>query len=84
MLLCYNGSNWCIMMKKNTKLVKRKQRLSISLSADDYEKVTSLAKNHKPPFSLRYVIEYAIIRLLEESTEPGFYSRLGDPRERTS
>lgn len=56
------------------------KRFSVSLAADDYAALNSIASNHRPKLSLRYVVEYAIQQFLERAKDPAFRIRVGDPR----
>ena len=42
------------------------RRFSVSLEREDYERLKELARSHKPPLTMQYLIRYAVYRLLKE------------------
>ena len=42
------------------------KRFTVSLDADDYEALCTLAHEQRPPISLQYTVRLAIRRLLDE------------------
>lgn len=63
----------------NTSLAKGK-RITVSLDAKEYERLGQLARGHKPPLSLSYLVRYAVELLLEKAEDPHFSKALRDPR----
>jgi hypothetical protein len=49
----------------------RVKRSSIALDASDYARLQALAEKHRPPLSVRYVIEYAVVRFLDSAQLAG-------------
>ena len=75
-----SGVSWCSLVtgRKSPRRESRK-RFSVSLDAADYGKLRALAKQHKPPLTLQYVVNYAIQRLLREADDPQLRLKLGSP-----
>lgn len=57
----------------------RPRRFTITLDESDYESLRMLAKGHRPPLTLQYVVQYAVRLLLERAQDPEFRERLRDP-----
>ena len=74
---------WCSMVQTGGKRCGgrdlSKRRFSVSLEEDDYERVRALAKDHKPPLSINYVVEYAVRQFLDKAEDPQLALRLRDP-----
>lgn len=45
---------------------KNQKRFTVSVDADDYASLSALADGHKPPLTLRYVVNVAIKNLLKQ------------------
>lgn len=60
----------------------RKRRFSVTLTASDYDRLKAIASAHRPPLSLRFVAERAIIDLLQKSEDPQFALDLANPSPR--
>ncbi len=56
-----------------------KKRFSITLDDEDYERLRSLAYDHRPQLSIQYVAHYAIRQLLERIEDPQLALQLRDP-----
>lgn len=41
------------------------KRFTVSVEADDYAALTALAEGHRPPLTLKYVVNVALKNLLE-------------------
>jgi hypothetical protein len=53
--------------------------LTVRLDSDEYQRLTRLAKRHRPPLSLQYVLRFAVQLLLERSKDPRFAQQMRDP-----
>ncbi len=47
----------------------RKKRFTVTLDAADYSRLRAIARDHRPPLPLRYVVEYAIVSFLESGKQ---------------
>lgn len=45
--------------------VQRQKRFTVSVDADDYTALTALAEAHRPPLTLKYVVNVALKNLVE-------------------
>src|SRR5206468_2567748 len=74
------GVSWCSLVagRKRPRRASRK-RFSLSLDEADYSRLRAIAKQHKPPLTLQYVVNYAIQRLLIEADDPQLRLELGSP-----
>lgn len=52
----------------------------MSMDAKEYGRLDELARGHRPPLSLSYLVRYAVELLLERTEDPQFTKALGDPR----
>jgi hypothetical protein len=52
----------------------------VTLDRRDYDELLSLARRHRPPLMLRYVVTYAIQEFLKGARDPQLGLSLGDPR----
>ena len=41
----------------------------MTLDAADYSRLRAIARNHRPPLPLRYVVEYAITHFLDSGKQ---------------
>jgi hypothetical protein len=57
----------------------KSKRFSVSLSRADYAKLQKIAKTHRPEFTLQYLVNWSIQRLLEGAEDPQLYLDLGNP-----
>jgi hypothetical protein len=56
------------------------KRLTVTLDADEYDELKAIADKHRPPLTLRYVVEFALREFLARSADEELRKRLGDPR----
>ena len=71
--------NKCMVQKgsKRTAHVKKRskkgltRRFTVTLDAADYSRLREIARNHRPPLPLRYVVERAIVRFLDSGNQVG-------------
>ena len=56
-----------------------RKRFSVTLDLTDYDALLALAKRHKPPLTLQYVVNFAVQRLLKQAEDPQLLLSLGDP-----
>ena len=63
---------------------KKSRRFTVSLSEEDYDRLLKLANAHRPPFTLQYLVDYGIQRLLDHENDPQLMMDLGNPVSRTS
>jgi predicted transcriptional regulator len=61
----------------------KKKRFSVSLDPDLYRRLKRLA-DEKPQLRLQYLVEVAILRLVDAAEEPDARASLRDPRQRGS
>ena len=66
------GAEWCVMGA-------RSKRFTVSVSEADYDALTALADEHRPPLSLQYLVNWAIQQLLERAADPQLSLDLGNP-----
>jgi hypothetical protein len=66
-----------IVVRKRTKT--KTKRFTVTIERTSYERVLALARGHRPPLPLRYVVQYAVDLLLERARDADFAARLGDP-----
>jgi hypothetical protein len=62
-----------------TRKRKKSKRFTVSLSEQDYNRLVKIANAHRPPFTLQYVVDYGIQRLLERTDDPQLLLELGSP-----
>lgn len=60
----------------------KSRRFSVSLSKADYAKLQKIAKKHRPQFTLQYLVNWSIQRLLDRAEDPQLYLDLGNPVEK--
>lgn len=41
----------------------------MTLDAADYSRLRAIARDHRPPLPLRYVVQYAIVRFLDSGKQ---------------
>lgn len=58
------------------------KRFTVSLEASAYDELQHVAKTHKPPLSLQYVVRYALQRFLDESKGAQLSLTLNQPQIR--
>lgn len=46
---------------------KEMKRFSVSIELEEYAELQHIAKTHRPPLSLQYVVRYAIQQFLDQS-----------------
>lgn len=61
------------MAKKSTK--EKQKRFSVTLNQGDYRKLKALADRNRPKLTVQYLVEFAVLRLLESNAG----SELGNP-----
>lgn len=74
------GDNWCELV---TQMRKKKKRFSVSLSEGDYRKLKRIVRGHRPPFSLQYIVNWAIQGVLDRADDPQLLLELGSPLRKT-
>jgi hypothetical protein len=70
------GDSWC---KLVTQMRKKTKRFSVSLAEGDYKKLQRIANGHRPPFSLQYIVNWAIQGVLDRADDPQLLLELGNP-----
>jgi hypothetical protein len=65
-------------LRKNPKRTHPK-RFSVTLNETDYERLKMIAEGHRPKFTLQYVVNYSIQKLLERADDKQLYLELGNP-----
>lgn len=55
------------------------KRFTVSFEEDDYERLMSLAHDHKPKMSLGYVVQFAVRKLLESADDRQLRLELENP-----
>jgi hypothetical protein len=70
------GDNWCNLV---TLMRKKHKRFSVSLSERDYRKLQRIANGHRPPFTLQYIVNWAIQGVLDRAEDPQLLLELGNP-----
>ncbi len=56
------------------------KRFSVSLSKDDYRKLSKIGRGHKPALSLQYLVNWSIQKgLLEHANERQLHDELANP-----
>ena len=73
------GDSWCRMPPKRTKAHAQK-RFTVTLGEREYDELKAIAEEHRPPLTLRYVVEFALREFLSRSKDEEVQSRLSDPR----
>jgi hypothetical protein len=58
---------------------KKSNRFSVSLSGRDYKRLQRIANGHRPPFSLQYIVHWAIQGVLDRAEDPQLLLELGNP-----
>jgi len=58
---------------------RKTRRFSVSLTEADYKKLVKIGEGHKPPFTLQYLVNWGIQRLLDRAEDPQLYLDLGNP-----
>jgi hypothetical protein len=58
------GAERCAVAK-----VQIQKRFTVSVDADDYEALTAIAEGHRPPLTLKYVVNVALKNLLERHAQ---------------
>ena len=64
------GSKRTAHVKKRSKKGFTK-RFTVTLDAADYSRLRAIARDHRPPLPLRYVVEYAITSFLDSGKQVG-------------
>jgi len=59
----------------------KSKRFSVALSKADYARLRRIAKQHRPPFTLQYLVNWSIQRMLERVDDPQLLLDLGNPLE---
>jgi hypothetical protein len=57
----------------------RTKRFSVSLTEADYKKLRAVAKKHRPPLTLQYLVSWSLQRLLERAGDPQLDRDLANP-----
>jgi hypothetical protein len=70
------GDVWC---KLVTHMRKKTKRFSVSLAEGDYKKLQRIANGHRPPFSLQFIVNWAIQGVLDRADDPQLLLELGNP-----
>ena len=74
------GAIWCSMVRGRKKPQGQQlKRFSVSVRPSVYEALLAIADGCSPPLSLQYVVNYALLRLVEEAKAHGRVAGLGDP-----
>jgi hypothetical protein len=59
---------------------RKPKRFSVSLSKDDYKKLTEIGRGHRPSLSLQYLVNWSIQRgLLDRINERDLHKELANP-----
>lgn len=66
-------------MARASNVRPRRQRFSVSLPREDYERLVSLGESKRPRLTRSYLVEFAVRMLLERAADPGFTASLGNP-----
>ena len=74
------GDIWCRLV---TQMRRKTRRFSVSLPEGDYKKLQRIARGHRPPFSLQYIVNWAIQGILDRVDDPQLPLDLGNPLRRT-
>ena len=45
------------------------KRFTVSVDAEEYEELRRIARTHRPPLSLQYVVRYALQKFIDEHSE---------------
>lgn len=70
------GDIWCHLV---TRKRKKSKRFSVSLSEQDYNRLVKIANAHRPSFTLQYVVDWGIQRILDRAEDPQLMLELGSP-----
>jgi hypothetical protein len=70
------GDVWCRLV---THMRKKTKRFSVSLAEGDYKKLQRIANGHRPPFSLQFIVNWAIQGVLDRANDPQLLLELGNP-----
>jgi len=57
----------------------RTKRFSVSLTEADYNNLRAVAKKHRPPLTLQYLVNWSVQRLLDRSGDPQLDRDLANP-----
>ncbi len=60
----------------------RQKRFTVTVDETVYQRLATLAREHKPPLSLTYVTQFALNLLLQRAEDPKLVFELGDPTDR--
>lgn len=66
-------------MLVNGAMSNETKRFSVTLDADDYERLKKLCDSCRPPMSLRYVVGFAVRQFLDQAKDPKITRALTDP-----
>ena len=58
---------------------EKKKRFTVSLPKTDYQKLVNLADQARPRLKFNYVVEWAILRLLDMANDPKLQAEIGNP-----
>jgi hypothetical protein len=67
------------MTQRKAPLRTKPKRFSVTLNEADYERLKMIAEAHRPKFTLQYVVNYSIQKLLERADDKQLYLELGNP-----
>jgi len=57
----------------------RAKRFSVTMNEADYLRLKKIAEGHRPKFTLQYVVNWSIQKLLERADDKQLYMELGNP-----
>jgi len=62
----------------------KNKRFTVSLSEQDYKRLQSLARAHRPEFTLQYIVNWGIQGILARAEDPQLMLELGNPLAKSS
>lgn len=78
--LVHVGDTFCLLMTPRKAVQRtRPKRFSVTLTEADYERLKLIAEGHRPRFTLQYVVNWSIQKLLERAEDKQLYLELGNP-----
>jgi hypothetical protein len=68
------------MMQNGDRMRSKPKRFSVSLSKDDYKKLSAIGRGHRPALSLQYLVNWSIQKgLLDRANERKLHDELANP-----
>jgi len=78
-MVLFGDRIYFLMTQRKAPRRTRPKRFSVTLNEADYERLKKIAEGHRPKFTLQYVVNWSIQKLLERADDRQLYLELGNP-----